>query len=148
MTLDIKKILVPTDFSANAVPALDWATDMAALTGAEVVLAHVIESPIYPFGFGVGSLPDVERELAKSAGRELEKIAEERRGKGVEIRTLLCHGQVYHELIRQVREQEIDLVVISTHGHTGLKHAMLGSVAEKVVRVSTCPVTVVSARSA
>lgn len=139
----IRKILVPVDFSANAKEALAWAADLARRYDAAVTLAHVYQpiSMTLPDGFVLSSAPalvdllnQLDRALA-DARRDLTDVAP-----GIKVDTQLLQGVPFAEIVRFAREGGYDLVVMGTHGRTGLKHALLGSVAEKVVRKAPCPV--------
>ena len=143
-----RKILVPVDFSKSSRDALDYARELAAQYDSTIVLLHVIEPMAYPAEVGypsLGALPLPARlplqANYESAGRtRLEKWCRDTAGKGVKIQAALRVGPPYFEIARAATEFAADLIVISTHGHTGLKHVFLGSTAERVVRHATCPV--------
>jgi universal stress protein A len=143
-----RKILVPVDFSKSSRDALDYARELAAQHDSTVILLHVVEPMVYPVEVGypsLGALPLPARLPLQSsyerAGRtRLEKWHREAAGKGVKIQASLRVGPPYFEIARAATELGADLIVISTHGHTGLKHVFLGSTAERVVRHATCPV--------
>ena len=143
----IKKILVPTDFSADATNALNYALDLAKPAGAEIILLHVIE-PIYyatPVDMYVttpnlAAIVDEQRALAK---QELAKVAATVKKRGLACRTILEMGTPAHVITETARRKKPGLLVMATHGRTGMMHFVLGSVAEKVVRTCTCPVLTV-----
>ncbi len=140
---EIRKILVPTDFSDNSLQALGYAQDLATGFGAEIVLAHVLEPPIYPamtFGAGAASLPALQDELRQTVSQHLDRLVEEQAQKGAAMRGVLREGSPFHEIIALAEEEQADMIVIATHGHSGLAHLLLGSTTEKVVRKAPCPV--------
>jgi nucleotide-binding universal stress UspA family protein len=141
--MKIQKILVPTDFSQNSLPALAQAKEFAKCFEAEIVLIHVLESPVYPamtLGAGAASLPTIQEEIRQNVSTHLENLRKEEFPDGIKARTILREGNPYGEIIAAAKEEGADLIVIATHGHTGIKHLMLGSTTEKVVRTAPCAV--------
>ena len=145
--LPLKKIVCPTDFSAAAQKAVTEALELIRQFQAELVLVHVL--PVLPpapsdpnFVFQV---PEYERALHVDAERSLRSLAADLTGKGVSVRTVVGHGDAGAEIVRVASEESADLIVIATHGVTGWRHAMFGSVAEKVVRTAHRPVLTVPA---
>ena len=148
--LDFKKILVPTDFSAASRQAIPYARELARLHGGEVVLVHVIEVPHYPTLFEGTAMvvPPLDESLRAELNRQLEDIARtELRDQGVRARVVVRDGSPRHELCACARDERVDLLVIATHGYTGLRHVFLGSTTEQVVREAPCPVLTVRARA-
>jgi nucleotide-binding universal stress UspA family protein len=146
--LEVRRILVPVDFSESARKVLDYGLDIARDRGAEVVLLHVVGLPVAPFdpGYGVAADPRLLDDLRTEGEKALADLAAKAAagaGKGVPLRTKIVSGAPSREIVREAREGGFDLVVIGTHGRTGLKHVFLGSVAENVVRLSPCPVVTV-----
>ncbi len=141
--LSLKKILVPTDFSDCADDALRLAQEIAGKFQGTITLLHVYQIPAYPLAEGtfVGG-PQVTAEIVKDILAALEKAKQEA-GTAVPITTQIAEGVPYLEIARVAREGRYDLVVIGTHGRTGLRHLLLGSVAERVVRTAACPVLTV-----
>ena len=140
--ITLKKIMLPTDFSENAAHALSYAGDLAKTFGARIDLVHVHQSPIYTgaFGYGTVELPaNYEDETRKAVLARLDD-QREKLDQDIEVKTTFLEGAPFQELIRYAAENDIDLIVMSTHGYTGLKHVLLGSTAERVVRVAPCPV--------
>jgi universal stress protein A len=133
----LKKILVPLDFSSCSNKALQYAIPFARQFGAELVLAHVIQ-PYLP-------LSEVAPLEAESAAYARENLAALQKavGDAVPSRILLRWGDPHREIIDVAKEFGIDLIILSTHGHTGLEHLLLGSTTEKVVRHAGCPVLIV-----
>jgi nucleotide-binding universal stress UspA family protein len=143
--LKMKRIVVPIDFSQTSAQALPYAAALAERFGAEIILLHVIAPVPLPLPFYV------RRRLQKSAGRltelamdvQLSRLCEEAFDEEVPSRTLVRTGAPYDEITKAASSQGADLIVLTTHGYTGLKHALLGSTAERVVRHADCPVLVV-----
>ncbi len=142
--IKIRRIVCPTDFSVTARRAVDYAAEMARSFGAELVLLHVIPELNYPLrSFGMASsFPHLREELHTRAKESLEQLASAIPG-GLTIRTELRDGESHEQILECAKTEQADLIVIGTHGHTGIKHALLGSTAEKIVRLSTCPVLTV-----
>lgn len=150
-SIGLKKILVPVDFSANSEKALDYGIRLAQRTQASILLLHVFELPEFS-----GVLPEASswqidyQEIKKTfesaiegAKERLAKVADRVRKAELEVRTQLCQGTPYEEIVKVAKDEEVELIVIATHGYTGLKHFLLGSTAERVVRAAPCPVFVV-----
>jgi nucleotide-binding universal stress UspA family protein len=141
--LKIQKILLPTDFSAPAGLALQWASDLARQFQATLLLLHVVPPSAYPLHH-IGQLrgfPDLRDELLKRCRDELQVIAQQSGIASVEARVV--EGLPHAEILDAAVRDRIDLIVMATHGHTGLKHVLLGSVTERVVRTATVPVLTV-----
>jgi len=142
--LKVRKILVPVDFSACSVKALQYAVPFSKQFGGRIQLLYVM--PIQYFvgsEFGPMDLPMPEAEMREASLRELEALAKREIGAETACDCLVERGQPVHEIVRVAEEGKADLIVLSTHGHTGLKHVLLGSVAENVVRYAPCPVLIV-----
>jgi nucleotide-binding universal stress UspA family protein len=141
----IKKILCPTDFSDSSQVASALAVDLAAKLGAAVEFLHVVQPPVYvgwedsPAGLAAtAQLLDQTRERAE---QQLKAAVEKFNGRGVAVHWQLQDGSP-HQQISELSKQ-VDLIVMGTHGRTGLPHLLLGSVAERVVRTASCPVMTV-----
>ena len=142
----VNRILVPMDFSDVSKGALPWATFLAAQFEAEVVLLHVVENlPIeYPLGHELTSHLIIP--LIKQAEADLKRAAADlARSFRINISAAVREGRPHKEIGAVARALGADLIVLTTHGYTGLKHAWLGSTAERVVRHAHCPVLVVRA---
>ena len=159
MTINFQKILIPIDFSEHSKQALNYATELAADLDAEVELVHVVESSPYEVyqksGF-IQSVPIYERAalaVPKAAQNFIiHDVLEETRDQLVcmvsektKYRVEVRHGNVVDELLAEIEAYKPDLLVMCTHGWTGLKHLVLGSVAEKLVRLSPVPVLTIRA---
>ena len=133
----LKKLLVPVDFSACSRKALHYAISLARQFGAELTVLHVVQAypPMPEMGpVDVESVQDAHEELA---------VLQETIGHAIASKTMVRTGTAYAEIINAAKELDIDLVVLSTHGRTGLVHVLLGSTAEKVARHAGCPVLIV-----
>ncbi len=138
-----KSILVPTDFSASSFKALDYAYTLSDLFGAKLTLAHIVV-PVAAPDLVYGPVAWDETEAMKSAKVRLKEIHEERASsKSSRPRILVRRGHPYTEIDQIAKDIRSDLIVVSTHGHSGLRHLLLGSIAERVVRHAPCPVLVV-----
>ncbi|MDR0454015.1 MAG: universal stress protein [Deferribacteraceae bacterium] len=145
--MDVKKILFPTDFSDASRNALEYAVYMQKVFNAALEIVHVIFDETYlitmyvPQGALHGFLGELEagatqhlNEFLKSCGNIL---------KDVEFTTKLLKGTPYAEIVAWSKESGVDLIVIGTHGRTGLEHVLFGSTAEKIIGRSHCPVITV-----
>lgn len=141
----LRRILAPTDFSASSRHAIAHARELAASTGATLELFHVLPSlevplPMNPGSFGGGIVSDLEP-AARTALDELASVD----GPQAKIETEVWQGPAASSIVNRAAETSADLVVIATHGHTGLDRLLLGSVTDKVARLSPCPVLVLPA---
>jgi nucleotide-binding universal stress UspA family protein len=142
MTMEIRQILAPTDFSRFSREAAAWAFELAGKFGAKVLLFHVVELPAYPLEglppsrLGGTLLEDLERQ----AEADLAKVMPEAQGAKVEVTRRVVVGIPYRKIVEVAQEEQADLIVMATHGRTGLSHLFMGSVAERVVRTAPCPV--------
>lgn len=140
----LRKVLVPIDFSECSRKALQYAVPLAQQFNASLVLVYVLPVHYYVGSeFGPVDLPLPETELLRNSEEQLARFAQREIGERVASECRVLRGPPVHELVRAAREEEADLILLSTHGHTGLKHVLLGSVAENVVRFAPCPVLVV-----
>ncbi|SRR6266511_1563492 len=140
----LTKILVPIDFSICSKKALQYAVPFAKQFGATITLVHVVHvSYVGGPEFGALDFPLSEIDLRKSAEQQLAELAATEIQPQTAAATLVRIGQEVVEIVGAAKELESDLIIISTHGRTGLKHVFMGSVAENVVRLAPCPVLVV-----
>ncbi len=138
-----RKILVPVDFSSGAEQALDYAIELAKIFSSHLTLLHVIDSLALSLSPAESILPpSVWQELEASTAESMEKCYQRVQDAGIQGETLITHGAPFDIIIHTAKAREVDLIVMGTHGRTGLAHALVGSVAEKVVRLSDCPVLV------
>ncbi len=138
----ITKILVPIDFSNYSKNALKYAINFSKKFNSKIYLVYVVEPVIYPSDFSMGQVtfPVMDTELNERAKEELNSLAKEEFGSGVEVETIIRTGKAFVEINETAREIDADLIIIATHGHTGMEHLLFGSTAEKVVRKAPCPV--------
>jgi len=138
------RIVCPTDFSQPAHHAAQYAARLANSCQAELILLHVVADISYPMrSLGtVTAFPNLQKELHHRATAELEE-AKGSLDASTSIRTEMRDGEVHEQIIDFAADANCDLIVIGTHGHTGLKHMLLGSTAERVVRTAQCPVLTV-----
>lgn len=147
MNLDIKKVLIPTDFSENATHAMEYGVQVAKQMGAKVLLLHVIPLGTYVSAASSAPLPaEAIDALATTARTNLSGQAQKlAKSYGVQVDVLVVDGPAPAAIAELAKAQGADLIVMGTQGRTGLKHALLGSVAEHVVRHSSIPVLTVRA---
>ena len=138
---NLNRILVPIDFSDPAIGALHQAKMMAAAFQAELILLYVIEPVAYPAELGV--VVNLEDDLEERAFAELEKLKSQHLGQIGSVTTLVKHGSADREIISTAEETSADMIILGTHGYSGITHLLLGSTAERVVRTSRCPVLTV-----
>jgi nucleotide-binding universal stress UspA family protein len=143
--MQVRRILVPTDFSKGSEAALAYAQTFAARFEADVVLLHVVaphlplrEVPVLPFDVARGAA-----DIARAAEGRLSRLAQAIEWQGRSTKTAVRHGTEDEQILAAAREEQADLIVMGTHGRTGLGRALLGSVAERVVRRAVCPVLTV-----
>jgi len=139
---EIKKILVPIDFSDYSKNALRYAVEFAEIFKAKIFLVYVIEPMIYPTDFSIGqvAIPAVENDMSTRAEVELNNLVKAEINGRTESQIIIKSGKPFIEIIEAAAELDIDLIIIATHGHTGVEHLLFGSTAEKVVRKAPCPV--------
>ncbi len=140
--MKIEKILFPTDFSESSNHALKYAISFAKEHNAKLFLLHVIENIyIYP-GFSETAFPMVElyADMEKYAENEMTSTINKRCPENIPTEKIIAKGTPFLEIVNTAKDREIDLIVIATHGKSGLEHVFFGSTAEKVVRKSPCPV--------
>lgn len=138
----VRRILVPIDFSDASEAAVQHAKEIALTYGAELNLLHVVEQPFYPSSYGIDSVSFPTAEIVERVEKQLGDLAREEIGyEHVMIEATVGHPA--SSILDYVDANEIDLVVIATHGRTGLDRVLIGSVAERVLRQSPTPVFVV-----
>jgi len=147
MSTRIKKILCPTDFSENSKHALKYALALATLSQADLQLFHVVEPITYPQSteFFEPVLDEVELMMKMEAAfqQQLEDQVTTLKAEYPKISGKLVTGNTFLEIIQAARDGDVDMIVMGTHGRTGLAHVLIGSVAERVVREAPCPVLTV-----
>ncbi len=139
----IKQILVPVDFSECSRKALRYAIPFAKQFGAGLTLLFVTQINYAVGEFGMIDSPLMEGQVREAAEKAMDKLLKEEIGDAVPARRQTRIGRPASEIAAAAKELQADLIIISTHGHTGLKHVFLGSVTENVARIAPCPVLVV-----
>ena len=140
--ISIKKILCPADFSDFSMHALTYAVSLAQQYGSKLLLLHVVDVFMHDPAYFAPYAPDrsMFEDFEKKARTRLEEICKENIPAAITAEPIVRVGRAFVEIVRAAREMEVDLIVMATHGRTGLSHAMFGSTAEKVVRKASCPV--------
>jgi nucleotide-binding universal stress UspA family protein len=140
--MDIRHILAPTDFSEYANRAVAAAIELAQAFGGKLTILHVVEPPSYLVDSHASSHhgPLLLKAMEEQAGQELARLLTQLPAAQVEITRRVMVGVPYQQILACASAEPVDLIVIATHGRTGLRHLVLGSVAERVVRLAPCPV--------
>lgn len=144
--LPINRILCPTDFSESSLEALEVAVEFARHFHAELLVVHVVSpvptvaAPAGPIGFDVGAY---QEGLSASAEQSLDQLLKERVPASIASRATVAHGDAAHEIIRLAQKNSVDLIITATRGASAWRVFMFGSVAERIVRASPCPVLTV-----
>ena len=146
--MTLRRILVATDFAESAERALACAVQLARRHGAELVLVHVyMDLPAYP-EITAGQVVAIYEEQRAWIEAALERLARAARGEGLLARAVLRTGPAASTIAETAKDEGADLLVVGTHGRSGLDRLILGSVAERVVRLASCPVLVVKSAEA
>ena len=140
-----RQILVPTDFGKYAGRALDVAVELSEKFDASLTLLHVYEIPIYAYSAMSFMPAELLASVAEAAQKELDAALVALRSRAPGAKGILRRGVAWEEILAAIEETRGDLVVMGTHGHRGIAHILLGSVAEKIVRLSHVPVLTVRA---
>jgi nucleotide-binding universal stress UspA family protein len=148
MTRGFTRILVPTDFSAPSDAALVTAKELAARFGASLHLIHVLEDPYAVAAYSADALgylpPGIKDSWQRDAEQRLDALLTlDERAELMATTKVLFSGSAAREIVEHAQNNQIDLIVMGTHGRGGLAHLLLGSVAERVVRIAACPVLTV-----
>jgi len=141
--LKLRRILVPLDFSGQSRQALEAAVPLARRYGGKIILIHIVQPPVVlsPIPGSGQYLVPMDNDRAVSAAKDhLAGLARKLVPAGLLERTLVRQGHPSHEIISAARTLKIDLIVIATHGRSGLSRMLIGSTAERVVRHAHCPV--------
>jgi nucleotide-binding universal stress UspA family protein len=147
--MQLKTILVPCDFSQYAEHAFKWAVGLAETWGARIVLVYVdplFASTTYPGDVLPVDRTAIEAQVRATATQRLMEFAAKKGTSGVVVETRAILGDPFSEICQTAEREPVDLIVMGSHGRTGLAHVLLGSVAERVVRHARCPVLVVHLR--
>ncbi len=142
----VNKILFPTDFSEASHHALDYAVKLATMFGAELEIVHIMfdEANIVSFYLPQMTMHNISGEFEEGATKQFDEfLANAPELEGVKYTRKLLKGTPYNEIAKEAEAGGYDLIVIGTHGRSGLEHVLFGSTAEKVVRKAPCPVLTV-----
>jgi universal stress protein A len=143
LPFEIKRILVSTDFSKESLKGVRYAAAMAQKFGATIELVFVVETASLVAGLDSSILAMSDKDVAQKAHDKLVRLAEKEFPAGVVVFPKVRVGHGAMEICDLARSFQADLIIISTHGYTGLKRTFMGSTAERVVRYAPCPVLVV-----
>ena len=142
--MEIQKILFATDFSENSRWALKYALSFAEKYAAKLLILHVIQQPSYPLGMyaeiSFDAMDKFNRNLSEVTDKEMRELCEKDLLGFKNFEAMILTGTPFLEILRTAKDKEVDLIVVGTHGRTGLDHVLFGSTAEKVVRRASCPV--------
>lgn len=145
--IEIKNILYPTDFSEYADHARAYVVEMAKAFHSRVLLMHTIQAPshyevAYNYELAI-NVEEIGERRQKAADAKIAEIADKIRAEGVEVETLITLGSAFVDIVSTARTRNTDLIILSTHGWGLVKHVLMGSTAERVVRKAPCPVLTV-----
>ena len=152
MIQNVKKILAPIDFSEHSMEAMRGAMELAKDVGAEVHLMHVIAPHHHFIPLPLATSGEESRELVREAAmieqaeEELARIKKDDFGDSKNVTTFAVVGHPVQKLVDYAKEQAIDLIVMATHGRSGIEHVLLGGTTEKIVRNAPCSVLVIRPR--
>jgi nucleotide-binding universal stress UspA family protein len=148
-TLGLHSILVPIDFSVHSKNALKYAIPLAEQFGASLHLVFVVEPTVYAadLGFGQVVLPGIEEELREKGAEELQALIEREIGERVVATCVVRTGSPHQEILTEAEEKHVDMIVVATHGHSGVEHMLFGSTADRIVRHAKCPVLTIRPES-
>ena len=148
MSIDVRTILVPVDFSKHAAPVIEWAAHLAEEHQSRLVLFHAYHLPVeFQQLEGAYLPPDFWANVKKEADQTLGRYAGDLRKQGLDVEAVVREGYPATAIVDEASSQRADLIVIGTHGLSGLKHLLLGSIAERVVQKAPCPVLAVKRRA-
>ena len=144
--ISLKRVLIPVDFSEHSAKSVNYGAELASMFGADLHVIHVVETPLIMYGEGGAYVPpDTVEDLEAAAVAELDRLEIDAQGDAPVTRKVI-QGHPFVEIVRYAKDNDVDLLVVGTHGRGAIAHMLLGSVAEKVVRKAPCPVLVVRAQ--
>lgn len=141
----VGKILIPTDFSKTSRHAFRYAVSLNGTLKARLFLLHVINdfADLTEYSLSLSFLPQIYSELEQTATLKLEEMVTDMVPSDMHCDTFILHGIPFYEIVSFALSEQMDLIVMGSHGHTGLKHVLFGHTAEKVVKKAHCPVLTV-----
>lgn len=140
---NIKKILIPTDGSDYGMRAAEYGVSIAKMLDAQIMVVYVIDDVVLDQISKVTEHEDVERELKQDGQRHINYVLGLAKKEGVKAASLLAKGRPFDQIVHLAKEQNMDLIVMGTYGLKGAERILIGSVAERVIEYSPCPVLVV-----
>lgn len=145
--LEIKKILVPIDFSEYSLQALEYAKILAEKFEAEVILLKIVEPITFISDITMSqiNIPSIEKEFLQKAKEKITEITNILKDK-YKVTNVVKLGKPYAEIVEFARGENVDLIVIGSHGHAGVEHILFGSTTEKVIRKANCPVLIIKSK--
>jgi nucleotide-binding universal stress UspA family protein len=144
MAIQVNLILVALDFSEHAKPVIEWGTHLAKEHGSRLILLHAYHLPVeFQQLEGAYLPPDFWTNVKTEAQQQLAKYSEEVSRRGVEVEAVVREGYPATVIEEEAMRRKVDLIVIGTRGLSGIKHLLLGSIAERVVQKAPCPVLTV-----
>ncbi|MEE9608134.1 MAG: universal stress protein [Myxococcota bacterium] len=147
MSVEIRRILVPVDFSDHSAAVIEWAAHLAVEHGSRIVLLHAYHLPVeFQQLEGAYLPPDFWSNVKAEAEQSLGRFAAKLKKRGLKVEAVVREGYAATAIVDEAASQGADLIVIGTHGLSGLKHLLLGSIAERVVQKADCPVLTVKTR--
>ncbi|MBN2032421.1 MAG: universal stress protein [Deltaproteobacteria bacterium] len=143
----VKKILCPTDFSEPSLKGVKAAAEFAEKYSGDIILLHVVPPAhtLTPPAIPSGKIIEYYEDLTRFAQKSLNELMDEKFSKDHSVSARVVQGNPSDEIVGTALEEKIDLIIIATHGATGWRRFMFGSVAEKVLRMATCPVLIIPA---
>ena len=143
---DVKKILLPTDGSDSSIRAAEYGVNIAKILGAQIVAVYIIDDVVLDEArafFKAGEQEDVERKLRQAGQRYINYVLSLAEKEGVKAACLIAKGIPFEQIVNLTDKSNMDMVVMGTHGRRGTERILIGSVAERVIEYSSCPVLVV-----
>ncbi len=142
--IQIRKILCPIDFSPPSRNALRYANEFAKAMKAKITVMHVIQPQPIPTDVNVPYIP-TELELEQAAKEDIAHLIRETISAGVLVEQVMAFGLPSECIVQQAKKDDVDIIILGTHGRSGLSRLLMGSTAENVIRHATCPILVVKA---
>jgi nucleotide-binding universal stress UspA family protein len=139
----IKKILVPTDGSDYSTRAAEYAISIAKMHDAQIIFAYVVDEIVVDQFSKASEREAIESDLKKSGQRAIKYVVNLAEAAGVKATSKLVKGRPFEQIVNLAKSFEIDLIVMGTYGHRGAERILIGSVAERVIEYSPCPVLVI-----
>jgi nucleotide-binding universal stress UspA family protein len=137
----LKKVLYPTDFSEYAAHALPYVLEFAKKFGAEVIVTHVLAFPAYAGSYEIAvDMETIRGTMEKAARQKMDELEKSIAAEGVAVKGIIEEGVGFVKIIDTARKESADIIIVATHGWGVLKHVLLGSTTEKLVRKAPCPV--------